>query len=284
MKKISIFFILAFTFAFAKPMVSVSILPQVYFVKQIAKDLIDINVMVEPGSSPTTYEPKPKQMMALQKSDIYFAIGVPYERVWIKKFKQIYPNLKIIKTQNGIKKMPINAHFHEHSGVVEHIAQTLDPHIWLDPILVKIQAKNIANELIKSYPKHKNIFEKNLQDFLNRLDILHENISKQLKNHKNKTFLVYHPTWGYFASRYGLVQEIIENEGKEPKPKELASIINHAKKDGVKAILVQPQFSLKSAKVIANAIGAKIVKIDSLSPDWENELKKSAEKITKALN
>ncbi len=284
MKKILILLTLMGVCLQAKPTVSVSILPQKYFIKQIAKDTLHVNTLVQKGSSPATYEPKPAQMVALSKSDIYFAIGVPYERVWVKKFKQINPNLNIVQTDKGIKKLHISAHHHEHEKAHEHSKdEILDPHIWLDPKLVKLQVKTMTDALMKTYPKHKAFYEKNLNLFLKNIDALDEKIAKLLKGKKGKKFLVYHPSWGYFAHRYGLKQEAIEIEGKKPKPKDLMKIIDEAKKDKVSVIFVQPQFSKKSAQLIASAIKGRVEPIDQLDENWESGLLKSATILSKSL-
>lgn len=277
--------------------VNVSILPQKYFVEQIAGDTLKINVMVLPGASPATYEPKANQMRDLAKSQLYFAIGVPYERVWLKKFKELYPNLEFVDTAKGINKIAMASHHHHHGDHDHdhdheheenhehddhhHEHKILDPHIWLDPVLVKIQAQNIADALIKKYPNNASFYKDNLAKFLNKLDLLDKDLSKIFKDKKGGKFLVFHPSWGYFAARYGLEQKAIEVEGKEPKPKELKEIIHEAKEDNIKVIFVQPQFSKKSAAIIAQAIGGVVISIDQLALDWENELRKSADVLYK---
>ncbi len=130
--------------------VFVSIAPQKYFVEKIAQTQVEVSVMVQPGASPATYEPKPKQMIALSKTKIYFAIGVPFEQVWLKKIAVANPNMQIINTQNGITKIPMET-YHQHErehpkGTYNNIIH--DPHIWLSPNLVKIQARNILNALL----------------------------------------------------------------------------------------------------------------------------------------
>lgn len=305
MKKLAMLLSILAVGLFAKPVVTVSIIPQKYFVEQIAGDTLDINIMVPKGAEPATYEPKPKQMADLAKSDIYFSIGVPFEKVWVKKFASMYPKLPIVKTDDDIEKRGMAAHHHhegeakhdEHEEHAEHHEEhehhnheahehpkgMLDPHIWLDPRLVKIQANTIAEALMKKYPKNKSLYAKNLRNFQKRLNALNNEIADMLKTKKGKKFLVYHPAWGYFANRYNLVQEAIEIEGKEPKPKALQEIINEAKEDGVGVIFVQPQFSQKSAKTIASAIKGEVVSIDSLDGDWENGLKNSAKILAKSL-
>ena len=111
MRKIFAFLCLGLVALYAKGQVSVSILPQQYFVKQIAGDAVEVNVMVGKGADPHTYEPKPKQMTALEKSDLYFAIGIEFEEAWLPKFQKSYPNLKIIKTDEGVEKIKFERKF-----------------------------------------------------------------------------------------------------------------------------------------------------------------------------
>ncbi|WP_169942893.1 zinc ABC transporter substrate-binding protein [Campylobacter sp. RM15925] len=296
MKKILAFLCFGALACFAKPVVSVSILPQEFFVKQIAGDTVEVNTMVSLGTDPHTYEPKPKQMKSLENSKLYFAIGIEFEEVWLPKFQQSFPKLKFIFTQKGIERVAMQEHeheghahdkkehCHEHNGKVHcHSHDGLDPHIWLDPVLVKTQAKNILNGLVRVFPEHKELYNANYEKFLVKLDELDKFIKDKLANLKNREFIVYHPSWGYFAKRYDLEQISIEVEGKEPKPAELANLIKEAKEHGVKVIFVAPQFSKKSANLIAKETGAKVVEIDQLPLDWEAELKKTAEIFAKSL-
>ena len=306
MRKIFAFLCLGLVALYAKGQVSVSILPQEYFVKQIAGDAVEVNVMVGKGADPHTYEPKPKQMTALEKSDLYFAIGIEFEEAWLPKFQKSYPNLKIVKTDAGVEKIKFEGHHehadhnhdakhehahhdhkHEHAGHDhhdhEHHHGEFDPHIWLDPVLVKVQAKNIAAALIEKYPENKALFEANLAKFEAKLDELDGFIKNTLANVKNREFIVYHPSWGYFAKRYDLEQIAIEVEGKEPKPAQLKELIEEAKEHGVKVIFVAPQFSKKAAQTVAKESGASVVEIDQLPLDWDAELRKTAQIFAKSL-
>ncbi|MDO5045557.1 metal ABC transporter solute-binding protein, Zn/Mn family [Campylobacter sp.] len=297
MKKILALFCLGALALWAKPVVTVSILPQEYFVKQIAGDTVEVNTMVAPGADPHVYEPKPKQMKALENSKLYFAIGIEFEEAWLPKFQKTYPKLKFIFTQKGVDRVAMDEHehgehehkekkqhCHEHNGEVHcHSHEGLDPHIWLDPILVKTQAKNILNGLVRVFPEHKELYFANYEKFIAKLDTLDNFIKERLNGVKNREFIVYHPSWGYFAKRYDLKQISIEIEGKEPKPAQLKEIIKEAKEHGVKVIFVAPQFFKKSANLIAKETGAKVVEIDQLALDWEAELKKTAEIFAKSL-
>ncbi len=252
--------------------VTVSILPQKFFVKQIAGNLANVQVMVLPGSEPATYEPKPKQLSHLMKSKIYFAIGVPFERNWLTKFKEVSPKMLVIDTSKGIKKRAMSSSYSlENKKAVEKNA--LDPHIWLSPKLVKIIAKNIADTFIKIDPKHKDIYLLRLKKFDKRISSLQKYAHKKIDHLKHREFMVFHPVWGYFADEFKLKQIPIQLEGKNPTPRSLIHLIKYAKNKNIKVIFVQPQFSKKSAEVIAKNIGAKVVVLDPLSENWTKSIK-----------
>ncbi len=275
----------------------VSILPQKFFVEKIGKDKVNVNVMVMPGESPAVYEPKPYQMRQLGKCSSYFSIGVPFEAFWLNKFKKINPDINIIKTQKGIKKfemedlnffntyfknhkeIKVNNHIHnkEHNNHRHHSAHShkgiKDPHIWLAPSLVKIQSKNILDALTSQDPQNKDYYTKNYQEFISRIEFVDKTIKQNLANStEKKILLTFHPAWGYFAREYNLQQVSIEIEGKAPKLEYIKEIIDFAKAKNIKTIFVQPQFSKKLAEQIAKDIKGKVVTIDPLAYNWDENL------------
>lgn len=270
--------------------VTVSILPQKYFVEQIAKDKVNVNVMVKPGFSPATYSPKTSQMRKLSKSKIYFSIDVPFENAWLEKFKYSNKNMIIVDTANNINKIEMTKHEHhdEHEENEthhvekdhdEHNHDGLDPHIWLDPSLVKIQAKTILEALINVDKKNKDFYTSNYKNFIKEINTLDTKIKNILKNNKDSAFMVFHPSWNYFAKAYDLEQIAVEKEGKNPKIKEIIELVKEAKEHNIKIVFVSPQFSQNSAKKIASSINGKVVNIDPLALDWKNNLIKVANSI-----
>ena len=291
--------------------VTVSILPQKYFVEQIAKDKVNVNVMVKPGFSPATYSPKTSQMRKLSKSKIYFSIDVPFENAWLEKFKYSNKNMIIVDTANNINKIEMTKHEHhdeheenethheekdhdEHEHHEEHGENEthhvkkdhdehnhdgLDPHIWLDPSLVKIQAKTILEALINIDKKNKDFYTSNYKNFIKEINTLDTKIKNILKNNKDSAFMVFHPSWNYFAKAYDLEQIAVEKEGKNPKIKEIIELVKEAKEHNIKIVFVSPQFSQNSAKKIASSINGKVVNIDPLALDWKNNLIKVANSI-----
>lgn len=278
---------------FANPLqVTVSILPQEYFVKKIAQDKVKINVMVQPGFSPATYEPKTSQMKELSQSSVYFSIGVPFEDVWLERFKSANKALNIVDTTVGIAKLEMKEHHHdehedEHTANAHHEEEKedmhehegLDPHVWLDPILVKQQAKIVYETLAKLDANNALFYKSNFEKFDAELDALNAEIDAILAPVKHKAFMVFHPSWGYFAKRYDLEQIAVEVSGKEPKPNQLVTLINEAKKHQIKTVFVAPEFSQKSAKVIASSIKGKVFAISPLQLQWKDNMLFAAHSI-----
>ena len=285
MKKILFLCIAFFTLLNAsKPEITVNILPQKYFVEKIVKDKFEINVMVKPGSSPHNYEPKPSQMKSLVNSKAYFLVGDPFEQAWMDKFKQNAKNTLFVDTTKGIEKIQMEEHNHHDEANVdakhdEHDHSGFDPHVWLDPLLVKIQAKNIYEAMVEIDSQNGDFYKTNYEEFIKELDTLDENIKTILSPYKDKAFMVFHPSWGYFAKRYDLEQISIEIEGKEPKPNELVELIEEAKKYDIKIVFVAPQFSQKSAKTISKNINANVIAIDPISGNWKESMLNTANQI-----
>ncbi len=261
--------------------VFVSIVPQKYFVEKIGGPQVTVTVMVKPGASPATYEPRPRQMVQLSRTALYFAIGVPFESVWLKKIAAANPAMQVVHTEAGIKKLPMGAA--PHTGAGHRRTGITDPHIWLSPPLVKIQARHIADALRALDPEHESIYEANYQRFANELDALHAELKQCFAARQGGSFMVFHPSWGYFAQTYGLQQVAVEIEGKNPKPARLKELIQTAATHRVRTIFVQPQFSTRTARLIANAIGAKVVVADPLAADWANNLRAVAARIAAAM-
>ncbi len=281
---------ISLAFSFAKPLVSVSVPPQKYFVEKIAANTLDINVIIPAGVDEHNFDFKPATMQRLEKSDIYFTIGLEFERVFADKFQSNFKNLQVIDTGKDLRNLATShthskdkhdEHAHKHSNSHETHGEN-DPHIWLDPILVKIQASTIAKALIAKYPQNKALYEANLAQFQAELDALNAEISALFEKSKNKKFIIYHPSLGYFAARYHLKQIPVEIEGKEPKTKDLQRLMSVAKKEKIKTIFVQKGFSQNAAKSLAKELKASIVELNHLSDDYSKNLLEIAKKIAQS--
>ena len=268
----------------------VSILPQKYFVERIAGKNAVVEVLVKPGKSPAIYSPSPDQIKKLVSSDIYFRIGVPFENGFLHKVKSIADSILVIDTRKGITLREMRAFGHAGNEIKENhnlkgnndnIGK--DPHIWMSPVMVKIQAQTIFETLISIEPENKNYYEKNYHLFIKDLDQLNETLASALKNLKGENIFVFHPAFGYFTDAYGLKQVAVEIMGKAPKGKQLSAIIKLAKKEKTRILFVQPQFDQHAAQKIASAIKGTVVSIDPLAYDYLSNMEKTANIISKQL-
>ncbi len=282
---VSISCLVGVVYAEARINAFVSILPQAYFLERVGGQHVNVEALVGKGQSPATYEPSPQQMARLSSARVYFAIGVPFEKNLLKKIRQSQKKLVIVETQKGVVYRYLEGHRHEDDakGGGERHQGIPDPHIWMDPSLVKVQAANIRDALCELDPANAKDYSRNLQVFVSDLDRADKRIRAALEPVKGKNMYVFHPAFGYFADRYGLRQVPIEIEGKEPGGKQLSGIIDKAKKDGVRVIFVQPQFSRKSAESIARSIGGVVVPIDPLARDYLTNLNRIALSVEKGL-
>ena len=251
-------------------LISVSILPQKYFIERIAGDDFKVNVLIPPGASPVTYEPTPMQMKDVAKSIAYFRIGyIPFETVWLDNLLEGTENIKLIDLSKGIELIKGQEkhgdHFHE-GGI--------DPHIWSSLKSVKILSKNLYQELIKMAPEKKDIYEKNYQQFLSEIEELDQVAEDSFRNKKGMSFMIFHPALTYLARDYHLHQISVEMDGKEPSPTHMKHLVEEAQRLSIKHVFVQKQFNVENAKAIVAEIDGDVVVIDPLAEDWLTEMKR----------
>ncbi len=249
--------------------ITVSILPQKYFVERIAGDKYKINVMLLPGASPETFEPSPKQLKEVEKSEIYFKIGFPFEKVFMEALNENKKNIKIVDTTKGVNFIK-TAHMHnEDNEQIKYNEESgKDPHIWISLNEVKTQLKNIKEGLEEIDSESKEFYNDNYEKFIKEIDDIDTDIKNFFNNTDKKTFLIYHPALSYFARDYGLNQIAIEKDGKEPSPRNIKEIIDIAKKENIKKILVQKESSSHNAEAVAREIEGEVILIDILKENW----------------
>ncbi len=268
----------------------VSILPQKYFAERLLGNNGIVEVLIGPGMSPHTYEPLPQQMSKLSRANIFFTVGIPFEQVIINRLKNLCPNLVIAFTDENIEKIKIIGHHHHEEPHEHHHEEAhqhdmgLDPHFWLDPIKASVMADNMAKTIIASRPELADSVKANLEAIKSEMNKLDEELTQKLLPFKGKTMLVFHPAFGYFAAKYGMIQKAVEIEGKEPAPRQLAELIRSCRSEGIKIIFVQKQFPAATAETISRSIGGRVVAIDPLAEDYVNNLKAMAEAVVDSAN
>jgi len=293
-----------------KPVITVSILPQEYFVRQIAGDHFSINVMIPPGASPATYEPTPSQLAELSRADLYLKMGYTgFEMAWMDKITASNQQMEVVNLSDGIDLITegtmqkhddaihINEdqqseHNHEQHQQNQKDAQHddgqdninnkahqhshhhggIDPHTWLSPRNAEIIAKNIYQALSVAYPNYQDTFIKNLESFQQSLNELDLKITNTLKDFHSRAFFTYHPALSYFSRDYNLEQYPLELAGKTPSTAHLRNLIDIGKEKEIKTVFLQMQFDQKNAEVLAKEIDAEIVQINPLDPEWYDQM------------
>ena len=246
--------------------VTVTISPYKYFVDQIAKGKVDVNVMVSNGNNPETYEPYAQQMMELSKSALYLKVGsIGFEQTWMKKLQDNAPDMKVIDTSVGIKpaKTP---------------GGNIDPHVWMSCSNARIIASNILKALCELEPKNKAFFEKNYQSLLSIIDKRDSTIKESFKKDPDlvRKFVIYHPILTYFARDYQLEQLALEEEGREPSAAQLKSLIERARKEKIKFCLIQAEFANRNTTTFINESHTKPMNINPLQDDWNRAMQEAA--------
>lgn len=261
--------------------VFVSIVPEKTFVTRIGGDQVQVAVMVQPGSSPHTYEPSPRQLAALADANLYFRIGMPFEQSWMHRIRSINPQLDVVDLRAGIPlRRSADSHFHEGT---DHGHALQDPHIWTNPRLVITMAAHIRDALTQANPAGATEYKANYEAFAAELRTLDSEIRNLLAGLSHRRFLVFHPAWGYFADEYGLEEIAIEAEGKPPGAAALARLIERAKRENIHVIFVQPQFSSAPALAVARALDARLIPADPLAADYGASLLHLARSLREAL-
>jgi zinc transport system substrate-binding protein len=269
----------------AEPLrVFVSVSPLQTIVQRVGGERVQVQAMVQPGHSPHSYDPTPRQIGALAQTVLYVRSGVPFEDAWMARIRSANSAMQVLDAREGIGLRELDAHDHGGPGPAPAPHDRQDPHIWTSPPLVEHMARNIRDRLAALDPGHADTFSRNFESFAAELDGLDRDLRALLDPLPNRRFLVFHPAWGYFADTYGLTQVPIEYEGKEPGARTLAALIERARREGARVIFVQPQFNRAYARQLADAIGGRVVVIDPLAANYIPNLRRVGHAIAEALS
>ncbi len=255
--------------------VAVSVAPQADLVERIGGDRVSVAVMIPPGSSDEEISLSPRKAMALERVRLYVKVGHPafaVEARSIDPFLEKHPEIRVVDMSRG---MDLIEEVAEHGGHGEEG----DPHVWTAPETVAVAARNIAAALEETDPPHAAEYRANLARLLEEIGRLDRQIRTRLAAPgAGRRFVVYHPSWGYFARQYGLEQIAIEAEGKEPGAAGLIRIVERARHEGARIVLV-PGGSRESARVIADEIGGRMIPADAQARDWQATLLRIADAL-----
>lgn len=248
-----------------QPRVMVTIPTYRYFVKKIAGDAVDVDLMVPVGTSSHTFEATPKQILKIQDVDLWFTTGEPFETRVLRALQSYNSKLQNVDLRRGVD-MIAGGDCH-----CTHCAchpEGLDLHLWLSPRVAKQQVMTITEALKKRYPTHAAQFDKGSTELLKELETIDKQLSSTFSDGKKRLVVVSHPAFAYFGRDYNIEQLSVEIEGKDPTPRQLTQLIEKARKAGIKVIYTEPQYSTKGATLVAKQIGARLVQIDPYAEEY----------------
>jgi zinc transport system substrate-binding protein len=246
-----------------KVRVVASFYPIFEFVKRIGGDRVEVSSLIPVGIEPHDYEPTIQQVQNAQAADMLIINGAGFEGGWVK---DINPEFLLDTSVELNLTRPAK----------EESSQSVNPHIWLDPILVKRQVENIRDGLIKVDPPNSAYYKENTNRFLSELDSLDKKIRSELARCEKKDFIAFHNAFSYFSERYGLTQHSIHEVSPEADvlPQRLQQIVSLARDMGLDTIyseeLVDPRFANVIAQEIPDGKVLILSPIEGIDKDEQN--------------
>lgn len=259
----AVFFVYAKDAKTGKIEIITTLFPTYDFAKQIGGDKANVSLLLPPGVEPHSFEPKPQDIVKINRADIFIYTG-KYMEPWVEDLlKGIHnKNLKIVDASRGINLIS-EADHDEHNDKEEHHHHGgKDPHIWLDLSNDMIITDTIAQALAEKDSANKVFYLENAGEYKNKLAALDKKFKETLDSAKHKK-IIYggHFAFGYFAKRYGLGYES-PYEGfspnAEPSPKAIGELIKKMKSSQIKYIYYEELIDPKVARTISQAAGAKL--------------------------
>lgn len=249
--------------------VAVSLQPQAWLVDSISQGRAAVTVALPRGGDPHTFEPTPRLVRDLSRSAIYISCGMGFEQTLTNALRGLSKDIRFFAADSGIAKRSGCGHHHGHGG---HCGgRDGDPHIWMSPSLFAAMATNTATALREVLPA--SVVETGLRKTVAEIAAIGREVGEALADGKCSVLLSYHPSYAYFARRYGLRTMEIEHEGKAPSARRLAEIVRTAKSAGVRNVLADAARPRRAAETAAAELGGRAIVIDTLQRDWPAMMK-----------
>ncbi len=235
--------------------------------REIGGDRVSVVALAKPTEDPHYVDAKPSHIVTLNRADALIEGGAELELGWLPPLLENSRNAKIsagapgrIVASEGIRLIEIPTSFDRSKGDVHSLG---NPHFMIDPINVKIIARNIADHLTQIDPKSAATYRGNLARFNTKLDTKFADWQKQLAPYRGAKIVTYHKDFGYLAERFGLniVETLEPKPGIAPSPAHLAQVIGKMKATNAKVILVQPFQNRRTAETVARQTGAVVLDI-----------------------
>ncbi len=234
--------------------------------QEIGGDRVEVESVARGYQDPHFVEAKPSFLLKLRHADLLIVVGLELEIGWLPPLISQSTNPKIQVGAPGYFDASRFAKILEiPTGVVTRAEGDVhplgNPHYWLDPENGLRIAKGIQNKLSEMRPGDAAYFAERYNSFEQRIKQADEKWLAEMKPYSGRKVVTYHRSWPNFAEHFGLnvVGYVEPRPGIPPSPQHTVELIGLMKRDGVKVILVEPYFDLKTPNAIARDTGAKVV-------------------------
>jgi zinc/manganese transport system substrate-binding protein len=234
--------------------------------QEIGGDKVNVESVARGYQDPHFVEAKPSFLLKLRHADLLVVVGLELEIGWLPPLISQSTNPKIQVGAPGYFDASRFAKILEiPTGVVTRAEGDVhplgNPHYWLDPENGLRIAKGIQTKLSEMRPNDSAYFAQQYDSFEQRIKQADEKWTAQMKPYAGRKVVTYHRSWPNFAEHFGLnvVGYVEPRPGIPPSPQHTVELIGMMKRDGVKVILVEPYFDLKTPNAIARDTGAQVV-------------------------
>jgi zinc transport system substrate-binding protein len=238
--------------------VAVTLHPIASLVREVGGDAVHVRTLLPPGAHPDSYEATPRMAQALAGADLVVRVGGAVDD-WLGERGR---DGHLVLTRGMTLKGSAHHHGHDHGA---RAAGTGNPHVWLDPILVRDELLPLlVDALAERDPDSAHQFRARAAAFADSLTALDAEIQALLADVPVREFVSAHPAWVYFADRYGLVEigSIHPSPGTEVGARELARLVTEARRRGGAAVIGEPQVSRAGVDAMAKELGVQVALAD----------------------
>ena len=256
--------------------VSCGLPPAAGLIEMIGQDKVQIFCLLPEGRSPHDYAPSPRELQKAAKSRLYFSTGMSFEQqigaALPERVKQIQLGQNIKRLEHsGCNHDHKNSDHHDHEGHDIEM-EAGDPHLWLSCKNAIVLAGEICDALCAADPENEELYRNNLQTLITDFTELDTDLRSMLQPYAGRTFMVYHPAFGYFAADYSLHQLAVELSGRESSAAHLIEIIRQARNENIRVVFTQKQFNPAAAGTLAKEIDGTVQELDPLAADIRSNL------------
>lgn len=235
-----------------------SFYPIYEFTKNVGGNRVEVTQLIPFGIEPHDWEPTVKDLQNMQNAELIIINGIGFES-WVNDFASTNTDVIIVDTSKGITN--------------DSLVTQADPHIWLNPVMVQQQIKNIADALMEIDPENREYYNANANSYILRIEQLDQKITNELLQCEKKDFVAFHSAFSYFAAQYGLTQHTILESNEphdEPTSQNLENIINLAKSLDIDVIFTEEAVDTRTSQVIADEIGGTVLVLSPLEIGDQN--------------